>query len=180
MKRIIELFIIFIIFIFLLPALLTKSYLFSEASNITNQGENIPENNIEENKVADNEGNYDYKEYTTIKLLHKKDNSIEELPLDQYLLGVVSAEMPAKFAQEALNAQAVVARTYTIYSIKNGNGKHGEASICDDSSCCQAWITKEDRLAKWEENVREEYWSKIEKAVNNTKGKVITYNRRSY
>ncbi len=188
MRRIIELFIIFMIFVFLLPALLTKSHLFSEIKEVASsetgdkkQDENV--NNNEDSDASDVKQennnpveNYDYKEFSTIKLLHKENNSIEELPLDEYLLGVVSAEMPAKFAQEALNAQALVARTYTIYSIKNSNGKHGEASICDDSSCCQAWITKESRIARWEENVREEYWGKIEKAVNNTKGKVITYN----
>lgn len=178
MKRITQIFIIFIAMVFLLPALFTKSYLFvDETGNEIESGENsVVQGDANQNETAKNSENYDYKEYTTIKLLHKADNSIEELPLDVYLLGVVSAEMPANFAQEALNAQAVVARTYTIYSIKNSNGKHGEASICDDSNCCQAWITKENRLARWDENVREEYWQKIEQAVNNTKGKVITYN----
>ncbi len=90
--------------------------------------------------------------------------------------GVVSAEMPADYEQEALKAQAVVARTYTIYKIKNQVGKHGEANICDDSTCCQAWISKDDRLSKWDEANREEYWKKIETAVYDTKGKMITYN----
>src|SRR5699024_5893857 len=105
---------------------------------------------------------YDYKQYDKIKVLHKDTNQIEEMPLDEYLLGVVSAEMPATFEQEALNAQAVVARTYTIYSITHNNGKHGEADICDDSTCCQAWISKEDRMARWEENVRDSNWQKIQ------------------
>ena len=83
--------------------------------------------------------------------------------------------MPAQFEQEALNAQAVVARTYTIYSIKNNNNKHEEADICDNPSCCQAWISKDDRLAKWDNNNKEEFWKKIEISVNTTKGKIITY-----
>ncbi len=29
--------------------------------------------------------------------------------------------------------------------------KHGDANICDSSACCQAWISKENRLAKWKE-----------------------------
>ena len=91
------------------------------------------------------------------------------------MLGVVSAEMPADFHQDALNAQAVVARTYTIYSIVHNQGKHGEASICDDSTCCQAWISKEDRLNRWDENLRESNWKKIETAVYTTAGKIITY-----
>ena len=119
---------------------------------------------------------YDYKEYSTIKLLHTKSNTIEEIPLDEYLYGVVSAEMPVDYDIEALKAQAIVARTYTLYEINENNSKHGEANICDDSACCQAWITKEDRLSKWDEDKRNDNWNKIVFAVNSTKGKIITYN----
>lgn len=163
MKKVIIILIIFIFVIFTIPVIFTKSS--------TVKGE-VVENKVEEVVMKD----YDYKQYDKIKLLHVKSNEIEELGLDEYLLGVVSAEMPATFEQEALNAQSVVARTYTIYTISHNNGKHGEAHICDDSKCCQAWISKEDRIAKWEENVREENWRKIQLAVNNTKGKIITYN----
>ena len=54
-------------------------------------------------------------------------------------------------------------------------GKHGSADICDDSSCCQAWISKEDRLKRWDENKQNENWEKIVNAVDTTKGKIITY-----
>ena len=158
---------------FIMPALLTKSYTIAYNNDVKNEIE--VSNNIIEKK-DENVEQYNYKEYNKIKLLHKKDKKIEEIPLDEYLLGVVSAEMPANFEQEALNAQALVARTYTIYSIKRNKNKHEGADICDSSSCCQAWISKEDRLARWNEDVREEYWNKIVKAVNTTKGKVITYN----
>ena len=108
--------------------------------------------------------------------MHTATNQIEELPIDEYLYNVVSAEMPADFEQEALKAQAVVARTYTIYQITNSGGKHEGADMCDSSNCCQAWISKEDRLARWEENVRESNWNKIVEAVNSTAGQIITYN----
>lgn len=130
------------------------------------------------NQLSDEEmeklGNYNYKNYTTIKLLHTKNGEVEEIPLEKYLLGVVSAEMSANFNEEALKAQAVVARTYTLYSIQKSK-KHENADICDSSTCCQAWITKEDRLNKWDENTREENWNKILNAVSETKGKVIKY-----
>ena len=111
-----------------------------------------------------------------VKVLHTKDNSIEEMKMDEYLLGVVSAEMPADFEEEALKAQAVVARTYTVYKIEHNQSKHGEADICDNSACCQAWISKDDRMARWDEDKRESNWEKIEKAVSSTAGKVVTYN----
>lgn len=55
-------------------------------------------------------------------------------------------------------------------------GKHGSADICDDYRCCQAWISKEDRWAKWSENEAESNWNKIKEAVDSTQGKIITYN----
>ena len=112
----------------------------------------------------------------TVKVLHTKDNSIEEMKMDEYLLGVVSAEMPANFEEEALKAQAVVARTYTMYIIEHNSNKHEGADICDNSACCQAWISKEDRFARWEESERESNWDKIKEAVNSTSREVVTYN----
>lgn len=108
-------------------------------------------------------------------MLHTKTNTIEEVKLDDYLYGVVSSEMPASFEEEALKAQAVVARTYTIYKIQNSGAKHKGADICDNSACCQAWISKDDRLAKWEESSRQSNWEKIVQAVNSTQGKMIIY-----
>ena len=158
MKKIILIIIVIVLIIFLIPILGTKKF---KIINDTVQSS------------ADNK-NYDYKEYDTVKLLHTKTGEIEELQLDEYLLGVVSSEMPASFHEEALKAQAIVARTYTIYKIKHS--KHENADICDDSNCCQAWISKEDRFEKWNIEDRESNWEKIEKAVNDTKGKIITYN----
>ena len=161
MKKVFIYFFVFLLIFFLLPALLTKR--------------NVEAKAPEENKqiVNENSNTYDYKNYGTIKLLHEKTGEVEEVALDTYLCNVVSAEMPADFELEALKAQAIVARTYTIYKIQNK--KHENADICDSSSCCQAWISKEDRLAKWDEAVRDNNCQKIEQAVNDTKGKIITY-----
>ena len=41
-------------------------------------------------------------------------DTVEEMTLGEYLVGVVRAEMPASFEPEALKAQAVAARTYTL------------------------------------------------------------------
>lgn len=125
------------------------------------------------NEIVDEK--FDYGQYSNIRLLHTETGEVENIDLDTYLYGVVSSEMPASFEIEALKAQAIVARTYTIYQIRNG-GKHENADLCDSSLCCQAWISKENRLSRWEENVREEYWNKIMQAVNETKGKFILYN----
>ena len=169
MKKILIYLLILIFICFSIPIIFT-----SEFSKRT-FSEEISENNKVENKDKVSESSYDYKKYKTIKLLHNDSEKIEEVALDEYLYGVVSAEMPASFEKEALKAQAVVARTYTIYKIVNNDGKHKDADICDDSTCCQAWISKEDRLSKWKEEERNSNWSKIVEAVNDTQGKIITY-----
>lgn len=169
MKRLIAWILLIVLIAFLLPAILTKKFSFVET--VANEQKNEEINN--EQNANNNE--YTYKNYGTIKLLHSKTGEVQELAMDEYLLGVVSSEMPASFEKEALKAQAIVARTYTVSLIQSG-GKHENADICDDSTCCQAWITKEDRQARWDEDKKDEYWAKIEDAVNSTKEKVIEYN----
>ena len=180
MKKILIYFISFIFVCFILPALCTQSIKVINENIVNNEQENITDTNLEENQeqneqVQNTEQNYDYREYRTIKLLHNESGQTEEIKLDEYLYGVVSAEMPASYEIEALKAQAVVARTYTVYQMQNNGNKHEGANICDSYQCCQAWISKEDRFAKWEENERENNWQKITKAVNETAGKIITY-----
>ncbi len=179
MKKILIYLLSFILIIFIIPAFLTKRTTPTSSKKETerqlqdnNQQEQITENQTE----ISNKNTYNYSKYGTISLLHKKTGEVEQVKLDEYLCNVVSAEMPATFEQEALKAQAIVARTYTIYKILNK--KHDNADICDDSTCCQAWISKDDRLAKWEENQRESNWQKICSAVNETSGKIITYENK--
>ena len=64
-----------------------------------------------------------YINITYIRVKKLKTNIIEKIPLEEYIVGVLAGEMPIYFEKEALKAQAVVARTYTIYKIKNGS-KH--------------------------------------------------------
>lgn len=158
MKKIIFYLIFIIIITFCMPLIFTNPFETEEV---------VAEEQIEEEK-------FDYGEFSNIKLLHTETGVVEDIDLDTYLYGVVSSEMPADFELEALKAQAVVARTYTIYQIRNG-GKHENADVCDSSYCCQAWISKENRMARWEADIAEEYWNKIMKAVNDTKGKIIFY-----
>ena len=61
-----------------------------------------------------------------------------------YLLGVLRAEMPASFEEEALKAQAIAARTYTLYRIRGGgSANHPDADACDDHTCCKAYLSAE-------------------------------------
>lgn len=166
MRKILLYIFLFIMICFIIPIIFTKRNEEQVVAKI--------DNNIE-NNIQSDINKYDYKNYSVIKLLHAKENIVQEISLDEYLYGVVSSEMPASFEKEALKAQAIVARTYTIFKVQNNTSKHENADICDDSTCCQAWISKDDRLAKWEEGTRQENWNKIVDAVDSTKGKIITY-----
>lgn len=170
MKKILIYLLSFILICFVIPAMLTKR----TVSTISQEDANVENEQVQQSK--ENEQDYEYNKYGTITLLHKKTGEIEQVNIDDYLCNVVSAEMPANFEMEALKAQAIVARTYTVYKILNK--KHENADICDDSTCCQAWVSKEDRFARWEESKRESNWQKINDCVNNTKGKIITYNNQ--
>lgn len=109
---------------------------------------------------------------TTLRVLH--GDAVEEMTMGRYLLGVVRAEMPASFEAEALKAQAVAARTYTLYKIQTG-GNHGEtADICTDHTCCQAYIGEENARKNWGGEA-DRYEEKIETAVRETDGQTALY-----
>lgn len=93
--------------------------------------------------------------------------------LERYLVGVVLAEMPASFETEALRAQAVAARTYTIKHCREDT-RHGDNTICTDHACCQAYIDPRDYVSGGGS------WSSVERvqeAVASTAGEVLVYGR---
>ena len=99
------------------------------------------------------------------------EGDVIPMDMDEYLVGVVCAEMPASFDPEALKAQAVVARTYALKMQALGN-KHGDGSVCGDHTCCQAYVDAQGYLARG--NTRQDY-EKIRDAVFATSGYVLTY-----
>ena len=100
-------------------------------------------------------------------------DTVQQMTLGDYLWGVVAAEMPANFAEEALKAQAAAARTYTVYKLLHPTDAH-EADLCDDTGCCQAWISREDRLETWGAE-GEALADKITRAVTETDGMAVCY-----
>ena len=95
----------------------------------------------------------------------RSDGTIEKIELEEYVLGVVSAEMPASFELEALKAQAVAARTFVLSRNLN----------VDDSTSSQAYIDESQRKEKWKDSF-DLYENKIKEAVETTKGEVLMYN----
>ena len=98
------------------------------------------------------------------------DGTVQAMDLEEYLVGVVLAEMPASFEGEALKAQAVAARTYAVKA--QNSGKHAEGAVCTDSRCCQAYISEISYMGN---GGTELGIKKIRGAVSATRGKVLTY-----
>jgi stage II sporulation protein D len=95
------------------------------------------------------------------------------MTLRDYLLGVVAAEMPASFEPAALEAQAVAARTDTLYRLLVAK-PHKEAACCVSPGCCKAYLSPEELRRRWGEDY--ERWSeKIAAAVDATDGEVLTW-----
>ncbi|MBQ4369548.1 MAG: stage II sporulation protein D [Oscillospiraceae bacterium] len=99
----------------------------------------------------------------------------KELTLAEYLAGVVAAEMPAAFEDEALKAQCVAARTYTLYRmLLHPSPEHPEADMCANVQCCQAYISPDERRERWKAAF-EENEKKIERAVALTDGQCLVW-----
>ena len=101
----------------------------------------------------------------------RKEDGVCIQDLETYLVGVVLGEMPSSFEPEALKAQAVVARTYTMRANTTG-GKHGDGSVCTNYACCQAFLDPSEFLDK---GGSPESLQKIRDAVEATRGQVLTY-----
>ena len=152
----------------------------NNVTNVNIQKSNKLSNNVEENSTNKSnftetkKDNYTETKKENIKkneitvTVYRNNGKIINLELEEYVLGVVGAEMPASFNIEALKAQAILARTYALKSIKNGKK-------LTDTVSTQAYKDNSELQKLWK-NDYTKYYEKIKKAVNETKGKVILYN----
>ena len=97
----------------------------------------------------------------------------QTMTLRDYLVGVVAAEMPASFEPEALKAQAVAARTDTVYRMLVSR-PHADGDCCTDPGCCKAYAAPEELRERWGDSY-EKWCGKIAAAVSETDGEVLTY-----
>jgi stage II sporulation protein D len=106
-----------------------------------------------------------------VTVFDARQNSTFIVSMEEYLVGVVAAEMPSSFHPEALKAQAVAARTYAARKLAKYGGSGCASSgydICTDSGCCQAWTNPEGFAGT-------NKYRKIYDAVSSTAGEVAVY-----
>ncbi|BAD39086.1 stage II sporulation protein D [Symbiobacterium thermophilum] len=115
-----------------------------------------------------------------VKVYFPDRDAIVVMPLGEYLKGVVAAEMPADFEMEALKAQFVVARTYTVRRMPQFGGQGGcplnpEADVCADYRTSQAYMSREELEAKYGPLAAASFWRRLSQAQAETEGEVLTY-----
>lgn len=117
------------------------------------------------------EKKYMFEKNTKVRVKRVEKNTIETIPLEQYLIGVLSGEMPVSYELEALKAQAVAARTYTLKKMETN--KNNQFDIVDNTND-QMYLDNNYLKSVWNENY-DNYINKIKQAVNETSGEYLTY-----
>ena len=97
-----------------------------------------------------------------VRVLDKESGKVTKMKVDDYIFGVVAAEMPASYCDEALKAQAVASYTYMLF--RSAQRADMDYDVCADSSKDQAYISREKACEKWGDNA-DKYCEKLDKAI---------------
>lgn len=109
---------------------------------------------------------------TVVKVYNHETEKTEKLKMEDYIYGVVAAECPMTYNEEAIKAQIVAAHTYTLYLMdKNASKKY---DVSTDANVCQAYVTREKALKNWGSN-SEKYDKKLKELIDEMLQYVITY-----
>ncbi|MEE0840094.1 MAG: stage II sporulation protein D [Acutalibacteraceae bacterium] len=112
------------------------------------------------------------KEDTYFRIKNSDSGQVSKISARDYVIGVVAAEMPALYSEEALKAQAVASYTYALYKKQENTGK--DYDLTDSHITDQSFITTAQMQEKWGEGYSE-YLEKITLAVESVLGKTVKY-----
>ncbi len=114
-------------------------------------------------------------QHSTDSITVQIDGKAQQMDLEDYVAGVVAAEISPNFPAEALKAQAVAARTYAVYKQSNSRpAAHPDADVCDDYKHCAAYTDLTVQAADWGRQAKT-YENAILQAVHATSGELILY-----
>lgn len=133
-----------------------------------NTSNNNSSNGSTSTETSNNEETIKTPTFKSPVAIKRSNGSVVILELEDYIIGVVSAEMPASFHSEALKAQVVAARTYALKAIKDGK-------VLTDTVSTQAYQDNNQLKAKWGSSYNT-YYEKVKNAVMATEGLVMKYN----
>ncbi|MFC7319339.1 stage II sporulation protein D [Halobacillus campisalis] len=109
----------------------------------------------------------------SIQVMRSASKKVEEVPLEEYVAGVVASEMPANFELEALKAQSLAARTYITQQLTGGK-PYSEAADVTDTTQHQVYKNDDELRELWQDQYNHNK-ARIVQAVKETAGKIITY-----
>ena len=145
----------------------------NETTKNVNNSQNISKNvekpvNTEHTSIDNTSTNNTTNSSVSEITVYRSNGSVINLNMTDYLIGVVSSEMPASFNLEALKAQSVLARTYALKAKQTGKK-------LTDTVSTQSYIDIDQMKNKWG-NSFNTYYNKIKNAVENTNGEYLSYN----
>jgi stage II sporulation protein D len=114
----------------------------------------------------------------SVPLRLSQQNKISHIPLEEYVLGVVAAEMPKTFAVEAWKAQAIAARTYIIHKLKEAKKNPQKSFFVENSTDHQVYFDQTKLQRVWAHTGDSSSIQNLKRAVQQTKGLVITYQHK--
>ncbi len=127
------------------------------------------ESSFKENLIMDTVSNF--------KVYLSEEKTTVSLSVDEYLLGVLAAEMSVNYHDEALKAQTVAAFTFAYRKHllnKSSTGETGEYDLTDNTALDQGYIDAKARKDKWGDKTPD-YEAKLKKIIDEVKNQVIVY-----
>jgi stage II sporulation protein D len=113
-----------------------------------------------------------YVSNVVVRVYRSNSDTIENVMLEEYVVGVVAGEMPVSFDIEALKAQAVAARTYAIDKIID-NALNDYDVV--DTVMDQVYLDLDTLKSSWGDNYVS-YINKVRESVNETSMEYLDYN----
>ncbi len=116
--------------------------------------------------------------FLKIDVYYTPTEQVLSMDLETYIKGVVASEMPVSADVEALKAQAVAARTVAVRKMRalGGTSSRPDADVTSDYRTDQAYNPESVIKERWGAIAFWLNWPKIEQAVNETKGLILTHN----
>lgn len=97
-----------------------------------------------------------------LKVYDVENDAVSQMDIETYVMGVLAGEMKNDWPEEALKAQAILARTFVLKFIETKDSKYEGADISTDVSEAQAYS---------EADIND----RVRAAVEETRGQVMSY-----
>ncbi|WP_273851707.1 stage II sporulation protein D [Guptibacillus spartinae] len=163
MRRIVGSLILFAMILILLPSILVIPYGDSQTETVTvNKEEKVEKKTKPQVKSV------------SVPVFRSQQSETMDIPIEDYVIGVVAAEMPSEFNIEALKAQALTARTFVIAKLTSPPGDLPSGAVVTDTVQDQVYKDKNQLKKLWGKDFDKKY-ARIEEAVKDTAGQILTY-----